>query len=464
MGSITNMLQPYTTPAVSWAVVKDLYFTLVTTIVPGPMSLGYFTPFILLPAALLIPPKYLSQRQAIAFFLVPIYASILHAWTVMRGVDVISVDGLLWSTYFIAIKDPRLSFRRLWRPGEAPWLSFRKSGKGNFIEEPYPEDFYRRLTWVGTLLASTRLHRWKIGEPSHDARQEAWQDVESRWAFVRILLPRILFNLTIYPLLIQVAMHDPGIQSLEPNGVKEPKLVATIRHLVPQAFLTPFLCGVYAYSIIGSGFQVPAPLIVFSNYIFNLPPITWSPHMLPPYFGSFSGVMDYGVTGVWGKWWHQHMRVMVSAPGKWLADGLHLDPKKPLQNFLRYCITVTSGFLFSGITHMGLVPPLAPDAMQLRLQIAIFFWIQTLPIMFEAAVIYLWYSLGLERFSSSSSGVPSVILRMVRLTWAVGWMCFSMQLLILPFDVLGWWTFWWLWPLPGVGHLFTAYTSGAWIP
>lgn len=42
------------------------------------------------------------------------------------------------------------------------------------------------------------------------------------------------------------------------------------------------------------------------------------PWHLPSLTGSFTQVMDRGLSGFWGAWWHQSFRVGFSAPTKWL--------------------------------------------------------------------------------------------------------------------------------------------------
>ena len=42
------------------------------------------------------------------------------------------------------------------------------------------------------------------------------------------------------------------------------------------------------------------------------------PWHLPSAFGSFDQVLDRGLAGFWGAWWHQTFRFGFEAPGRWL--------------------------------------------------------------------------------------------------------------------------------------------------
>lgn len=474
--------------------VTEAYVALVTRVVPGPLSLSYFVPPTLLVTALLIPPESLSRRAAISFFLLPSYAATIHAWLTMGGVDVISVNAVVWSTYLLAFKDPKKDFRRLWRPNEAP--SYLKSSpqtsssngssrtqhecqpqsKSNakqqvsvdlprFVEEPYPSDFLARVHWVGTLLLSLRLEDWKIGEKAHDSRRDLAPEPPSRKQAVLALLPGIIGQTLFFPLLIQLARYDPGIHSLQPLRDSEPATVQFIRSLVPASIMSPLLLGFYSLSLVYGSFVFLVPVAILANYLLNIPPLQWSLHRLPPFFGSFAGVLDYGVSGIWGKWWHQLMRISVSAPGRTLASWLGLDPRKPLSGFATFALQVSSAFIVSGLVHMGMVPPLHPEAARLRLCMLGFFSVQIVAVISEALFVVAWRRTGLGWLSNSGNVLVKTALRVARLVWAVGWMCFSLRWLMAPFDLLGWWEGWWfMWPVPGLAMFLTRYSGGEWIP
>ena len=542
----------------SWDAIRDAYTTLVTHYIPGPLSLSYFVPFILLPTALLIPPSRLSHLQICHVFLPPIYASVFHAWYSMGGVDVISVDGLLWSTLLIGFKDVRKDFRRLVltdvlpsddkcqsgpptekhvndsshpssadngftpilkqdnasKPHEQPANS-NVTTQGHILGQTFPKSLYDRLIWVLTLLSSTRMFSWDTGSPVHLRQQiPVLRNPPTRMRFALSLIPTIIFTQALLPLLLQLALHDPVITSKKPpssqstlfrplfpfpvQSADPPTTVILLQTYIPAVILRPMTLGLWTFCALTTGFALPAPLVVFSNWLIGLPSDAWSPHVLPEYFGSFSTVLDHGVGGIWGRWWHQHMRVMSSAPGAWIADKLGLIEEgvservdansevereggkcgggtrwsRQVNKECRYLLVLTSAFFFSGVTHMGLVPPAVCGAWGLRMRIAGFFWLQAFAIGFERAVRLGWTSHARSSLDIAGktedtprdvqSGTSvQLIMRAVRFIWVIAWLCLTIPLLYRPYDQLGWWK---LYPPVDVGGRVGWFMRGDWIP
>ena len=141
------------------------------------------------------------------------------------------------------------------------------------------------------------------------------------------------------------------------------------------------------------------------------------------------------------------MRIMDSAPGVALADALGLGRAAKRR---RYALLVCSTFFFSGITHMGLVPP-APlwsntPPNRLRVQVAGFFWVQAVGILGEAVVEEAVFGRRVREADGRGGGgmVWKVLLaRAVRLVWVVAWLALSLRLLVVPARELG---LWYLWP------------------
>ncbi|KAB5579950.1 membrane bound O-acyl transferase family-domain-containing protein [Coniochaeta sp. 2T2.1] len=72
----------------------------------------------------------------------------------------------------------------------------------------------------------------------------------------------------------------------------------------------------------------------------------------PSVFGSFgANVLDYGLSGFWGGWWHQTFRGAFVAPTNWLVRKGYLpgDKRHPWRKFVSAAIA----FAQSGILHAG---------------------------------------------------------------------------------------------------------------
>lgn len=81
----------------------------------------------------------------------------------------------------------------------------------------------------------------------------------------------------------------------------------------------------------------------------------------PCIYGGFThGVLDKGLVGFWGAWWHQTFRIAFSAPSVWLARHRYLNPRsatgKAVAGLLAF---LQSGFLHTG-GSISCLPPSKP--------------------------------------------------------------------------------------------------------
>jgi len=454
------------------------YHYVVTHLVPGPLSISYFVPIFLLPIALLLPPEVLSHRQLILYILPIIYSCTIHAWYAMGGVDVITVDVLLWSTYLIAFADPREQFRRIHRTAAVRKLTSNGIGNGarkkvseprsipsteyEVYDESYPAGYVERILWVIDLSASYRLVDWKIGSGSHDRRQATRLPRISRLRCALNILPLAATDVLLFWLVTFAARDDPfyttpTVSISSPYSITPSSSISTALHVLPPRMLRSITIGVYAFAVVSYHLSVvPTTFALLSNYLVALPPDRWCYHTLPPLFGSFSAVFTHGLRGFWGQFWHQTMRAFNSAPGIFLADRLGL----PRRARRRYALQIVSAFFFSGVCHMGLVPSMAPNANRLRLATAAFFWMQAVGIGIEVAV-----EAAIKAVLPDVTGAWGRRAAMVlRLLWAVAWLSATAQLLgpvsrglgywkVLPYSLTLHWRSWMpltpipLWPL-----------------
>ena len=441
---------------ISYDELKQLYFELITTIVPGPASWSYLTSIALLPLGLLVPPSVLSHGQLCAVILPISIVATVHAWKALGGNDVISTDSLYLTLFLYFFKDPRQNFRRVIRADQnrpARNLKFSKldgskeddevSGSKPVALEAYPDTFPGRLSWAMMLPQSRPLHDWIIGEPGHDRRVVQVFKHPTRFGFMVDILIRLTPVLLIFlPLSKQLAMNDPyftdpGWSLFDPDGIDhsgEGPAATFLRNIMPAIILRPVTMAMYAYSLLLCLFLPPMLFVLLLNAL-RLIPDKWSPHTWRPHFGPFSIIAKYGVQGFWGRWWHQQMRHIVAEPGRWLAAKVRLkDEGWP--KTVKYMLICVSAFTLSGITHSGMVPPKprwsTVSASELRLSLAGFFWVQPVGIAIELLLL----EPTLRRLPASVRNMQ-VLLRVV---WTAAFMCFSCTFLVLPFGQLGYWS------------------------
>ena len=416
--------------------LAEFYQHLTHHVVPGPNSYSYFVPLLLLPTALLTPPSVLSRRQLALVFLPAICACEMHSWGT-AGIDVISLDLTLWSFVLLVCRDPRRTHRRVWISESAGYVSEKgSSGAEDVVEEAYPEGLARRIPWVFTLLVSLRLTGWKIGDASHDKTQPPAR--RSRAAFLKHAVPIAVQSYLLLDVAAFYVRTDPYFTTsgMEIDYPFPPPSAEMATWLVILTLLPPRLirCSVLAgqiYAMVTGMFYIPLIPMVGLNAV-GILPYEWSPHTWPLPFGSFSAVPESGLRGLWGKWWHGMNRQITAPPGRSLAQALGI----PTKSTKGYALLTTSAFFFSGVMHMGLIPPEPQTSLLstrwMRLHVAGFFWAQIPAFGFELAVSKLVAHLIPQALDWS-------VTRALVIAWTASWLCLTLPLLAVPFRELCYW-------------------------
>jgi hypothetical protein len=436
------------------------YDKLVNQIVPGPQSLSYFLPLLILPLAFCIPP-WIASKQTLCMVTLPIItASLIHAWIVMGGIDVISFDLLLHAYHLLLFNDPRRDFKRMIEIPKTVLVKTQTSGLDNtgkdepttkYIEQPYPTKWSERLPWIGTLLISMRFIDWKIASPSHDTKQPARHPhPPSHFRFISTAVLRTITGYIVMDLTSAWTQQDPYFKTFG-VGVDSALPGSTGLSLVPPRLLRSTVMALQVWASVGQQFQLPCILPVVLHY-FGYIPDAWSPHLWPPFFGSFASIFTSpsslaAIRGFWGRYWHQTLRFYCSSLGVWSADKLNLRRK----SWKRYALLSGTTFFFSGVVHIGLVPPnpmFATDsANHIRGLILSFFWLQ--PVGFAVEMLV---SRGLRRM-----GMQKEMLVVLNAAWFVGWCCLVLPLLGEAGRNLGYWR---VWPVPV--SLWKGVREGVW--
>lgn len=247
----------------------------------------------------------------------------------------------------------------------------------------YPEDasFLTRLDWSFDLVTSFRGTGWNWCIPvvPHFSKPEKPQSGElvdlgsipestpqgyrrftTRRGWLRGELLSFIAGFLVLDALCVVMMKDPYF-ILGPEYTESPVPIPLPRLL---AALPPSLLFLYR-SLTSSAGVLTAIYVVMGFWqlicALALRPLLGSQSDLwhyPTLFGGFThNVLDRGLAGFWGGWWHQTFRVAFGAPAAWLA-GPGKRPGKATAGFFAFA---QSGFLHA-LGSASCLPPSRPWA------------------------------------------------------------------------------------------------------
>lgn len=186
--------------------------------------------------------------------------------------------------------------------------------------------------------------------------------------------------------------------------------------------------------------------------------------MYPPCYGPFSAVLDKGLRGWWGQWWHQLFRFTFSSPGPWMAKKLRITRRDQAK-----ALEIVLAFMSSGFLHVCGTYTLWADTRTLSP-----LWFFALQPIGMAGQHYLIRAL---QYVYSFTRLPRSVRRAGNLMYTLAWLWITFPLLAdelargglwllepLPISLLrglGWSTeekLWWCWH----GMWFNWHTGQRW--
>lgn len=150
----------------------------------------------------------------------------------------------------------------------------------------------------------------------------------------------------------------------------------------------------------------------------------------PDFYGSYTLVLDKGLAGWWGAWWHQTFRYAFEAPGVKLLEYLHIDKRSPRGKL----ISLSVAFFLSGCLHacgsytqLGDTRPLMGPFR--------FFVFQAVGIVLQMTVM------GYLKKAGVVDMTPKIIRRLTNFLFVNTWMYFTAPLLADDFAKGGVWLY-----------------------
>ncbi|PHH60764.1 hypothetical protein CDD82_2237 [Ophiocordyceps australis] len=306
----------------------------------------------------------------------------------------------------------------------------------SYIWEPYPRhaSFLYRLNWVLDLMISLRGAGWNTAissiprpkTPSHIAHGDAvdmtampcvsrsgYRCFMTERPFVRTSLAKILVCYFIIDFISACCSFDPYfiygpdyahdappyLSGAPPWLLLVYRELATITIVVATLEITYSFYSLSAYFLLKKCFPARAVLWHF-----------------PSIFGSLSQVLDRGMAGLWGAWWHQILRQGFTAPVTYLFKHRYLDKRSKLSGV----VAVLVSFTLSGSLHaLGSLTSL-PDTKPWRP--FSYFLLQAVGVLVQQV-----FSEALRRVLPN---IPRTLARTTNLLFVVAWMCCTSFLFI----------------------------------
>ncbi|KAK3081112.1 hypothetical protein LTS18_010125 [Coniosporium uncinatum] len=208
--------------------------------------------------------------------------------------------------------------------------------------QPMPKPWFARLDWTFDLIPSLRGLNWSWGWFSESSSVQ-YQHMPS----LGTSLARFLFAYLLIDVLKTIMIVDPyfwgfidsGAPTYLPPSIAHPVLLSTYRALIAFAGIWT---AIYFIFTLGPLFLVD----ILGPAFLGVRGERW---MYPAGYGSVTAILDRGLAGFWGTWWHQMFRFVFVSARRWVSDRMGSEWGSPSSK----AITIVTAFLLSGIVHAG---------------------------------------------------------------------------------------------------------------
>ncbi|ERF68177.1 hypothetical protein EPUS_05258 [Endocarpon pusillum Z07020] len=337
------------------------------------------------------------------------------------GIGLMCVWGIIWSGVLLVYSDPKAAFQRLecrdrkkeeeavaavssingslnsTKPANSSLRNRKIYGVVGGAHEPteedkdlredtdksnhilvwqsYPDGFRHRLDWVTDLCTSFRGPGWSWHNqtlPAADYPNPSMLPTpsSSTKSLMRIAVRDFLIWYFVVDTVKTAIMADPyfwGVVSISSPGPTVTYLPSIIANIAPFTKLYRLLLSLLATvsalrTNLSSGSLFFALLLPLLNlHIYTRAPLL-EPLLYPPFWGSFTtSVLDKGLAGWWGKWWHQLFRMGISEPSRFLIEKFGWNPRSQKAKLLQlFTALAISGTIHAGASYTTFNPQSRP--------------------------------------------------------------------------------------------------------
>ena len=293
--------------------------------------------------------------------------------------------------------------------------------------QPCPESLRERIPWVMDLIMNFRGPGWNwaisplpdlpqfIKAKLGDSNLKPTGSVSS-FGLQQYTTRRQLFHARVIELVAGYLILDivKVIMMKDPYYIFGPTTYALPSHL---ASLSQLQLGLYretlnAITIVVS-LRMAFVLMPFWMCLLNGPRVFGlraEPWYFPSSWGSFSNILDKGLSGLWGRWWHQTFRFAFSAPSNFLIDNGYVEAKSATAKLS----ALVFAFGISGFMHRWGSLTQFPETH--AWDPPIFFMLQGLGIFIQTTLVSI-ISCRIETFPKAVKQVGNLIFTLI---WVYG--------------------------------------------
>lgn len=254
--------------------------------------------------------------------------------------------------------------------------------------EPYPETVRDRLAWLTDLVCNFRGPGWnwgisvlppipapirlEIGEPITPASKTLISHIGLRSFMTRKELfmyrwKRFVAGYFALDLLKVIMQKDP-YYTFGPTTYELPWYLKDLHWTVLRFYRQSISTYAVLISLEMVFLLIPITMcLILGPSVLGLRGEAW---YYATSWGSWSNVMNRGLNGLWGSWWHQTFRFAFSAPSNYLIKKGYIQPHTLKERLL----SIFFAFAISGVLHSG--GSVSQFPYTLPLQAFIFFMVQ----------------------------------------------------------------------------------------
>ena len=355
------------------------------------------------------------------------------------GVGLCSSWCILWSATFLIFTEPHKNLSRIKRSSvnldsvdpkyneitstntssaaESKDVITTHAREASLVWESMPEGFWQRLDWTLDLLTSLRglNWSWKISEKSPPpGKIVARYQLHSRGTLWSSLSRTLLFSFSLDIIKVTM-MKDPYFWGLADYSWRWTSSIPLLDLGLMRICRPVLSCLAIYVAVLWIYSLVPLVCVhVLGPKILGVRGEEW---MYPAVNGRLSEVIQGGLQGFWGKWWHQLLRLPFDAAGSWAINHTRLDKRSSLAWLLRLIVA----FAVSGFVHACGSYTLWPDTRPWRP--FLFFIIQPVGIACQKYAAHVLERHGTTtRFSRTSRYTAN-------LSFTIFWLWFTFPLL-----------------------------------